>query len=102
MFNNEWTAEHGVIHITQPEKSTKSFSTCAHMGGPRGYYAKLNKSDREGQMPYGFTYMWNLKNKINEQTKLKQTHRQWTDSCQRGGGRGRTGENRGRVIKEHG
>ena len=30
--------------------------------------------------------MWNLKNKINEQTKLKQTHRyrEETDGCQRG------------------
>ena len=31
------------------------------MDGPRGYYAKWNKSDRERQMPYDFTYMWNLK-----------------------------------------
>ena len=31
--------------------------------------------------------MWNLKNKINEQTKLKQTHRyrEETDGCQREG-----------------
>ena len=32
-------------------------------------------SDRERQIPYDFTYMWNLKNKINEQTKQKQTYR---------------------------
>ena len=32
-------------------------------------------------MPYDFTYMWNLKYKINEQTKQTQTysHRQQTD-----------------------
>ena len=41
-------------------------------------------SDRERQMPYDFTYMWNLENKINEQTKQQQTHkyRQQTDGCQ--------------------
>ena len=38
--------------------------------------------------------MWNLKNKINEQTKQKQTHghREQTDDCQRGGGLGGVGE----------
>ena len=35
-------------------------------------------------------YMWNLKNKINEQTELKQAHRhrEQTDGCQRGRGLG--------------
>ena len=33
------------------------------MNGPWGYYAKWNKSDRERQILYDFTYMWNLKNK---------------------------------------
>ena len=31
--------------------------------------SEIKKSDREKQIPYDFTYMWNLKNKINEQTK---------------------------------
>ena len=26
-------------------------------------------------MPYDFTYMWNVKNKINEQAEQKQIHR---------------------------
>ena len=41
-------------------------------------------------MPYGFTYVWNLKNKINEETKWKQTHkyREQTDGCQMEGGLG--------------
>ena len=29
--------------------------------GPGGYYAKCNISDGERQIPYDFTYMWNLK-----------------------------------------
>ena len=32
-----------------------------------GYYAKWNKSDRERESPYYFTYMRNLKTKTNEQ-----------------------------------
>ena len=34
---------------------------CDNMDGPRGYYAKWNKSDRETQIPYDFAYTWDLK-----------------------------------------
>ena len=37
------------------------------MDGLRGYYAKWNKSDRERQMLYDITYVWNLK-------KIQQTN----------------------------
>lgn len=30
-----------------------------------------NSLDRGRQIPYNFTYMWNLKNKTNEQAKPK-------------------------------
>ena len=39
--------------------------------GPRTYYAKWNKPERERQIPHDFTYTRNVKNKIIEQTKLK-------------------------------
>jgi len=38
------------------------------MNGAGGYYAKWNQSDRQRQILYDFTYMWNLKSKANEQT----------------------------------
>ena len=43
------------------------------MDGPRVFYAKCNKSDRGGKIPYGFTYMGNLKKKTkkNKQKKTK-------------------------------
>ena len=44
-----------------------NLATCNNMDGPGGYYAKLNKADRERQILYIFTYMWNLKIKTNEQ-----------------------------------
>ena len=34
---------------------------------------RKKKSDRERQIPYDFTCMWNLKNKINERNKLIDT-----------------------------
>lgn len=44
---------------------------------------------RERQIPHHFTYTctWNLKNKLNEQTKQKQMHghREHFDGCQTGG-----------------
>ena len=36
------------------------------MDGARAYYAKLNKSVQERQMPYDLTRMWNLRKKTNE------------------------------------
>ena len=39
----------------------------------KGYYTKWNKSGRERQIPYDFTYMWNLKTtapKIYKYTEL--------------------------------
>ena len=59
---------------------------CKNMGGLGGYYAKWSKSDRERQIPYNFTSMWNVKTKINGQSKQKQTHRyrEQTDGWQMG------------------
>ena len=50
-------------------KKEQKLTICNSMDGPRGYYAKWNKSDTEQQILYDFTYMQNLKNKINERTK---------------------------------
>ena len=36
------------------------------MDGPRAYYTKWSKSERERQIPYKITYMWNLKYDTNE------------------------------------
>ena len=64
------------IYIIQYSYKLKYYSAikkghlviCGNMNGPRGYYAKWNKSDREIQILYDFTFMWNLKIKTNEQT----------------------------------
>ena len=61
------------------------------MGGPRWHYTKQNKSDRERQIPYDSSYMWNLKNKVNRKTKQNRNrlrYREQTDGCQMGEGWG--------------
>ena len=39
---------------------------CSNIDGPRDYHTKQSKSERERQIPYGITYMWNLKYYTNE------------------------------------
>ena len=41
------------------------------MDGLRGYYTKRTKLDRKRQIPYDFTDIQNLKNKINKHKRNK-------------------------------
>ena len=38
----------------------------SNMDGPRDYHTKWTNSERERQIPYDITYMWNLKYDTNE------------------------------------
>ena len=38
---------------------------CSNMNGPRDYDTKWSKSDRDRQISYGITYMWNVKYDTN-------------------------------------
>ena len=42
---------------------------CDCMDGTGEHYAKWNKPGGERQIPYDFTYKWNLINKANKQAK---------------------------------
>ena len=44
-------------------KKEENLAICNNMDGPWGHYTKWSKSDRERQLPYDLTYMWNLKTK---------------------------------------
>ena len=46
-----------------------NFIICDKVNGPKGCYAKWNKTDIEREMPCDFTCMSNLNNKTKEQTK---------------------------------
>ena len=66
------------------------------MDEPRDDHAKWSRSERERQIPYDITYMWNLKYDTNEriyETKNSHKYREQTCGCQGGGvvGEGGTG-----------
>ena len=61
--------------------------TCSNIDGPKGYHTKWRKSERERQIPYSITYMWNLKYDTNELTNKIETQTERTDlSLPRGWG----------------
>ena len=51
----------GILISHKKEK----FTLCDSVDGPGKNYAKWNKPVRERKMPYDFTFMWNLMNKLN-------------------------------------
>jgi len=44
------------------------------MDGPINYHIKQSKSEREKQVPYNITHMWNIE-QMDISTKQKQIHR---------------------------
>ena len=54
-----------VVHIYNgillSHKKEWNNAICSNMDGPRDYCTKWSKSDRERQISYDITYMWNLK-----------------------------------------
>ena len=64
LTTNEWIKKMCSINIMEYYSALKkewNLDICSNMGGPRGYYVKWNKLNRERQILYDFTYMWNLK-----------------------------------------
>ena len=55
-----------IIEYYSAVKKEVNLTLCDSMDGPGDHYAKWNKPGRERQIPYNFTYVWNLMNKINE------------------------------------
>ena len=52
------------------------------MDGARGDYAKSNKSNRERQLSYVFTHMWNIRNST-EDHRGKEGKLKWGNQRQR-------------------
>ena len=69
MSINRWM-DKDVVHIYNEillsHKKEQNNAICSNMDGPRGYRTKWSKSERERQIPYDITYMWNLKYDTNE------------------------------------
>ena len=56
------------------------------MDGSRDYHTKQSKSERERQIPYAITCMWNLNSDMNETETERDSqthgHREQTRGCQ--------------------
>ena len=57
----------GYLHsgILLSHQKEENFILYNYMDGPEEHYAKWNKLIREKQLPYDFTDVWNLMNKLN-------------------------------------
>ena len=59
------------------------------MDGPRDYHTKRSLSEKDRQIQYDITYIWNLKYDTNQhicETKQTHSYREQTCGCQGGGG----------------
>ena len=76
--------------LQQNYKKEWNFAIYNNMYGPGGHYAKRTKSDRERQILYYTTHMWNLNNKIKPVNITEQIHRsrEQTSGHHGGGGMG--------------
>ena len=67
-----WMDKKVVIYkYSQNHEKEWNLAICDNTDGPRGCYAKWNKSDRERQIQYHFSYMWNLKKQMKKQNKIE-------------------------------
>ena len=69
VFISRWVVKTTVGHLNDgillSLKKEENFTLCDSMDGPGEHYAKWNKLVRERQIPYDFTHLWNLMNKLN-------------------------------------
>ena len=60
---------HSQWNTTQPQKRNNAI--CSYVGAVGDFHTKLSKSDRERQMSYDITHMWNLNYNINELPRIR-------------------------------
>ena len=61
------------------------------MDGPRNDHTQLSKSERQRQIPYDITYMWNLKQDLREDTYETETDSDIENKLMVAKGEGRIG-----------
>ena len=78
--------------ILLSHKKEQNNAICSNMYRTIYSHTKWSKSERERQIPYDITYIWNIVYSTNEHFHRKETHGEQTCGCQGGGrGSGRTG-----------
>ena len=63
---DEWIMKMWYIYISECYSAIKRNAICSNIVGPRDHHTKWLKSERERQMPYDITCMWNLTYDTNE------------------------------------
>ena len=66
---NEWIRKMWDIYTREyysAKRKEWNNAICSNMDGPRDYHTKWSKSEKERQIHYDITYMWNLKYGTNE------------------------------------
>ena len=60
--------------ILPSHKTEWNLDVLENMDGPKRYYVKWNKLDKERQLSYDLTFNWKIINKRKKQTKYNQRH----------------------------
>ena len=60
--------------ILRSREKEGAYTVSNSMDGTGEHYAKLNKPDGEGQIPYDLTFKWKIVNRRIKQTKYNQRH----------------------------
>ena len=61
----------GILFSHEKEQSN---ALCSYMGWTIYFHTKWSKSERESQILYDITYIWNLRYGTNEPSHRKETH----------------------------
>ena len=60
--------------IPLSHKKERNNAICSNMDGTRNSHPEWSKSERESQIPYDITYIWNLIYGTNEPFHRKENH----------------------------
>ena len=66
MSINRGIDKEDVVHILLSHKKERNCAICRDVDGPRVCHTEWSKSEREKQIPYNITHMWNLENGTGE------------------------------------
>ena len=78
---SKWVDQKTMVYlhngILRSREKEGAYTLCNSMDRTGEHYAKWNKPDGEGQIPYDLTFNWNLINRRKKQTKYNQRH--WSE-----------------------
>ena len=99
-FIEEWIKKMWYIYTMEYYSAIKGQNNaiCSNTDGTRDSHTKWSKSERERQIPYDITYVWNLIYGTNESFHRKETHGHGEQTCGCQGGRGGIGVSRFKLL----